>query len=139
MKIEDAKRLYAIGGESKDIALIYFSEDQLKERTLPKTWEEYEIGKVGLITHCPIPYGAYSAFYALAKLYLLKQEYNGDWVADWKDVHQNKWVIFLIRDEWKKESYYTTNYFLAFKSPELRDQFAAKFKELIVAAKPLLG
>ena len=139
MKIEDAKRLYAIGGESKEIALEYFNEDQLKERTLPKTWEEYEIGKVGIITHCPIPYGAYSAFYALAKLYLLKQEYNGDWVADFRDTNQAKFVLYLKADELNSDALYTTNHFLAFKSPELRDQFAANFADLIEAAKPLLG
>ena len=140
MKIEHAKALYAIGGESKDIALEYFNEDQLKERTLPKTWEDYiDLRRTVFGEEIVVATAVKSAFQALHKLYLLKQEYNGDWVADWKDVHQNKWVIFLIRDEWKKESYYTTNYFLAFKSPELRDQFAAKFKELIVAAKPLLG
>jgi hypothetical protein len=137
MKIEDAKRLYAIGGESKEIALEYFPE--LKERTLPKTWQEYEATLHEMFANVKAPREIAIALDNLVKIYLLKQEYNGDWVADWKDVHQNKWVIFLIRDEWKKEFYYTTNYFLAFKSPELRDQFAANFADLIEAAKPLLG
>lgn len=145
MKIEDAKRLYAIGGESKDIALIYFSEDQLKERTLPKTWEEYQenFNRVGderfAWTSGQVPFNAYSAFYALAKLYMLKQKYNGDWVADWKNENQNKWVLYFTEDQIMKDCYSISAYFLAFPTPELRDQFYANFADLIEAAKPLLG
>jgi len=131
MKIEDAKRLYAIGGESKDIALIYFSEDQLKERTLPKTWQEYEATLHEMFANVKAPREIAIALDNLVKLYLLKQEYNGGWVADYGNPKQEKFVIHL-HDVLPCR-------FLAFKSLSLGDQFAANFADLIEAAKPLLG
>ena len=138
MKIEDAKRLYAIGGESKDIALEYFPE--LKERTLPKTWEEFEAIRDVDNPKYWLSQEIADCMDALSKLYLLKQEYNGDWVADYEDETQIKHSILLKRNnQLSLISRYHVRTFLAFKSPELRDQFAANFKELIEAAKPLLG
>ena len=131
MKIEDAKRLYAIGGESKDIALIYFSEDQLKERTLPKTWQEYEATLHEMFANVKAPREIAIALDNLVKIYLLKQEYNGDWVADYNNLNQVKHVVKLYEC--------LPCRFLAFKSESLRDQFAANFADLIEAAKPLLG
>ena len=131
MKIEDAKRLYAIGGESKDIALIYFSEDQLKERTLPKTYYEYTKYKSTKWVSMAAPEDLRVTVEALIKLHILKQEYNGDWVADYGNPKQEKFVIHL-HDVLPCR-------FLAFKSLSLRDQFAANFADLIEAAKPLLG
>ena len=127
MKIEDAKRLYAIGGESKEIALEYFPE--LKERTLPKTFDELDDSFEWSVA--PVPLRVKDAFEALGKIYLLKQEYNGDWVADYGNPKQEKFVIHL-HDVLPCR-------FLAFKSLSLRDQFAANFADLIEAAKPLLG
>ena len=130
MKIEHAKRLYAIGGESKEIALEYFPE--LKERTLPKTWEDYiDLRRTVFGEEIVVATAVKSAFQALHKLYLLKQEYNGGWVADYGNPKQEKFVIHL-HDVLPCR-------FLAFKSLSLRDQFAANFKDLIEAAKPLLG
>ncbi len=131
MKIEHAKTLYAIGGESKEIALEYFPE--LKERTLPKTWEEYVISNKDTadITHIPVSTPIKPAMIALERLYLLKQEYNGDWVADYNNLNQVKHVVKLYE--------FLPCRFLAFKSLSLRDQFAANFADLIEAAKPLLG
>ena len=131
MKIEDAKRLYAIGGESKDIALSYFAEYRLKERTLPKTWQEYEATLHEMFANVKAPREIAIALDNLVKIYLLKQEYNGDWVADYGNPKQEKFVIHL-HDVLPCR-------FLAFKSESLRDQFAANFKQLIEAAKPLLG
>jgi len=139
MKIEDAKRLYAIGGESKDIALIYFSEDQLKERTLPKTWQEYEATLHEMFANVKAPREIAIAIDNLVKLYLLKQEYNGDWVADWKDLDQGKYVIAYTSGKIEHGFCWSSHAFLSFKSPELRDQFAANFGDIIEAAKPLLG
>ena len=137
MKIEDAKRLYAIGGESKEIALEYFPE--LKERTLPKTWEDYiDLRRTVFGEEIVVATAVKSAFQALHKLYLLKQEYNGDWVADWKG-SDNKYCIYFENNELTRQNFTDTHFFLAFKSRELCQEFAANFKDLIEAAKPLLG
>jgi len=133
MKIEHAKTLYAIGGESKDIALEYFSEDQLKERTLPKTWEEYEATLHEMFANVKAPREIAIALDNLVKLYLLKQEYNGDWVP--KGNWSNYWAVLVDHGNGVQ----LRSYFLLFKSPELRDQFAANFKDLIEAAKPFFG
>jgi len=133
LSLDHARILYRKDWESRDIALEYFSEDQLKERTLPKTWEEYEATLHEMFANVKAPREIAIALDNLVKLYLLKQEYNGDWVP--KGNWRNCWGVLVDRGNGVR----LRSYFLLFKSPELRDQFAANFKDLIEAAKPLLG
>lgn len=139
LSLDHARILYRKDWESRDIALEYFSEDQLKERQLPKTWEEYEATLHEMFANVKAPREIAIALDNLVKLYLLKQEYNGDWVADWKDLDQGKYVIAYTSGKIEHGFCWSSHAFLSFKSPELRDQFAANFGDIIEAAKPLLG
>ena len=139
LSIEQARELYALGGKAAEIAVELFPE--LRERKLPKTWEEYiDLRRTVYGEEIVVATAVKTAFQALHKLYLLKQEYNGGWVADYSDDNnQLKFVIYFQNHVLIKETYGDAQYFLAFKTAELRDEFAANFKELIEAAKPLLG
>ena len=41
LSLDKAKEFYEKGGEFKDLALSAFTEKELKEVKLPKTWEEF--------------------------------------------------------------------------------------------------
>lgn len=138
LSIEQARELYSLGGKSKEIAIEIFPE--LGERKLPKTWEEfYESNKPIHGDLIEVEIGIRPAFQALNQLYLLKQEYNGYWVADWADGNLPKSCLFFRNGFLVRNYVYTAQVFLVFKSDELCEQFEQNFKELIEAAKPLLG
>lgn len=78
------------------------------------------------------------AILALMQLIQLRNCYNGDWVPDWNDESGLKSVIVNNGGKFLRTHSITTNYVLAFKSEELRDQFLENFKDLIEIAKPLI-
>ena len=57
--------------------------------------------------------------------------YNGDWVADWNDDNQPKYVIYREIDKLEKETIYSLYVEIAFKSPEIRDIFFDKYQDLL--------
>ena len=139
LSIEQARELYGLGGKAAEIAVELFPE--IAERKLPKTWDQFAraIGRSIYTNTTTVPSDIKGAIDAICKLYMLKQEYNGDWVADWKDETQNKYCISFYNGEQEKNVFLAEHKFLAFKSSEIMGEFAANFKELIEAAKPLLG
>ena len=75
---------------------------------------------------------------ALAQLCQLRDRYNGGWKPDWESGNVKPSITFFegeIRpyDGWNFHSV------LAFRTTELRDEFAKNFADLIEKAKPLLG
>ena len=138
-----------------------------KKRKLPKSWKEYcatysinngeySIDEQGCI------YERYDsefrdtrsdkltfkdcataeAVLALCQLIQLRNAYNGDWVPDWKDLTEQKFVIeftALSDDFVTKKIKYQHASLLYFKSKELCDEFLRNFRPLIEKLKPLYG
>jgi hypothetical protein len=152
--IEQAKE-WLENDQLKEIALEAFPE--LKEKSLPKTWEE--LGTVsGFYTiensyirqavniKCTPSYINFfatkeqaEASIALAQLSQLKKVYNGDWEADWSECEKAKYVIYFCGNDIVKDKSWGTSIFLSFKSIEIRDLFLENFRELIEKAMPLMS
>lgn len=78
-----------------------------------------------------------SASIALAQLSQWMLLRNDNWVPDWK-ANTLKYSIRYFNDQIDKTSSYHSQYFLSFKSEEIRDKFLEDFEYLIVQAKSLL-
>ena len=122
----------------------------------PKSWEDlgeiegFYVGASSMVcisrTHCT-SYDYKNVFttaeqakasIALAQLSQLMKAYNGDWVPDWTNELESKYIIIFWADRIETHCFSATRQFLAFKTPELRDEFLKNFHELIMEAKPLL-
>lgn len=79
-----------------------------------------------------------NALFAQVKIYDLLKAYNGDWEADYTD-GTVKYVIYLNKNIWEKETNRFTNEFLTFKTEEARDHFLEHHIELLNQYKPLAG
>lgn len=144
------------------VAVVTFKEKELK---LPKSWEEFcemypikrgecYINEEGNIydrlvgdhrklvadkSTCPNR-ATVEAVLALCQLIQLRDCYNGDWVPDWKNAHENKYTIAFFKSELYEELYqHTASSPLFFKTKELRDKFLLYFRPLFEKLKPLYG
>ena len=144
------------------VAVVTFRQ---KERTLPKSWEEFcetctikegetfisqgskilefhgIAGRDALTDRNVLPDRSDAeAVLALCQLIQLRNAYNGDWVPDWANKNEKKFLIHV-------ESGNVTTYYwcilayspLYFKTEELRDEFMRNFRPLIEKLKPLYG
>lgn len=133
----------------------------LPEKGLPKTWKE--LGSISgywtdsyacilgvdtamITTEFDANKGVWptreeaEASIALAQLCQLRDRYNGGWKPNWG--RESREFKHCINIEWGKITsniWSTTQHVLAFKTPELRDEFMKNFADLIEKAKPLLG
>lgn len=139
-----------IGKVTVDVEVVNYDENVLLPKVLPKTWNELEfisgdvIDENSFIDHCDKIKAhdsnqnvfasntqAQSAL-AYAQLTQLMKAYNGDWVPDWNDVSQDKYVIDRVQNHCETNFHYTSFFcFLAFKTEELRDEFLKNFEPLI--------
>ena len=110
------------------------------EKELPNTWEEYLDNYCDNLTHeiheedwTQMP----DKYKALRKLELLRDCYNDGWRADWT-TDKVKYYIRFISSKALARSCSKRNFFLNFKTAELRDKFLENFKDIIEIAKPLL-
>jgi len=126
------------------------------DNKLPKTWEE--LGKVsghyidGNSFGWTVPdiktsnynkntfrtIAQAKASLALAQLSQLMFVYNEGWQPNWKDLYENKRCIAFRENYINILKTITTQCFLAFKTPKIRDKFLENFEDLILQAKPLL-
>ena len=143
------------------VAVVTFKK---KERKLPKSWEEfcemfpkkyveYFINAFSDIVQDEtedmrsnrdknlLPDRATAeAILALCQLIQLRNAYNGDWVPDWTDWNEKKYVIIFHKNNIAVESTSLVAFSpLYFKSEELRDEFLRNFRRLIEKLKPLYG
>lgn len=79
------------------------------------------------------------AVLALCQLVQLRNAYNGDWVPDWFDYHQTKYVINFVEKGIVMGDRTTCGELLYFENRELRDEFLKCFRPLIEKLKPLYG
>lgn len=143
-------------------AVVTFKE---KERKLPKTWEEFcdmfpaKAGEVTItgtsefstVTNermrikCAdrnlLPdHATAEAVLALCQLIQLRNCYNGDWVPDWEDNDEDKYMIYYYKNRCCEDVYQNTVVSpLYFKTQALRDEFLRCFRPLIEKLKPLYG
>lgn len=148
--LEEAKEIYGKSKEMDALLLANFSKEELTKKELPKNFSDlgniggYWINGIGVICEREVVKGesldcskprfatekqAKSAL-AMAQLSQLMKAYNGDWEPDWNS-NNTKYCIIRERDVVFKSDSMITYRFLAFKTPELRDEFLKNFKDLI--------
>ena len=132
-----------------------------KEKSLPKTWEEfcelYPIKKDECFietrsdivrANCKnrnscsdknvLPSGEKAeAILALCQLIQLRDCYNDGYKPDWKNPRQEKYTIYYNTNYPDKGTNCVSVRALAFKTKELRDEFLDNFKDLIEKLKSL--
>lgn len=149
---------YEIDKKKSTLENIVFKK---KEKTLPKTWEEFCVSnpikegevEINALSEKSVkkPRVRYSqadrnilpskelaeAMLALCQLIQLRECYNDGWKPDWTN-DNFKYCIYVSKNELYKEAILNYNRILAFKTKELRDKFYDNFKDLIEVAKMLL-
>jgi hypothetical protein len=138
----------------KDIALEAFPE--LKEKSLPKKWEELQIIKGFCNNSFSEIIEMYKAIFtemdrnvfvtkeqaeasiALAQLSQLRDVYRNGWVPNWKD-SKSKYCICFSNNLIDTTYFVGCMHFLSFQDKKTRDLFLKNFKELILKAKPLMS
>ena len=131
LSTEKAKELYGKDKVMDELLLANFTKEEL--RGLPESWEEYCRNKgrtIYAIDHC-VSIDFVRKQDAERKLYLLMKAYKGDWVADWGDNTERKYVIERRNNRIDNNSYFSAYNFLAFPNAELRDKFLNNFRDLI--------
>ena len=74
---------------------------------------------------------------ALSQLCQLRDAWNEEWKADWMN-GEMKYCIDIYQNKLEFDMFSSLRHVLNFKTPELRDNFAKVFKDLILQAVPLL-
>ena len=137
LSTEKARELFGKDKVMDELLLANFTKEELTK--LPESWEGYceMVGRPDNMADVqfvlPKKYSLSFIYKQQAerKLYLLMKEYNGDWVADWGDNGQIKYVIQMYSNSIDANCYYDAYKFLAFPTAELRDKFLNNFKDLI--------
>lgn len=156
LSLETAKQMYFSENQAlKAFALENYSKVELEKKKLPKTWEELDNYKGYYTDDCSkiiqhhgsepnmnknvfVTKEQAKASLRMAQLSQLMHVYNDGWVADWENTVTYKFTIEIFRECVYSSSYCETRRFLAFKTKQIRDEFAKNFKFLILEAKPLL-
>ena len=164
ISLEKAREWYNRGGEYKELALSAFSEEEIIENALPNTWQEfcnmypikedrkewfidadstlrYEYKGKRYINECknllPSKQAA-EQHRALIQLHQLRDCYRQDWVPDWNNGEQNKYVILYNSDNYIINLVWRSQRFLSFQSQDIARKFLENFKYLIETAGDLI-
>lgn len=150
--LETAKRWYEQGGEFKEMALSAFTEDELNP--VRNEWEDRIIAYGTKFVSGWYLWGnsvyketteentdrstfrtekqAKSALaYAQLTQLMALPEYNGDWVPDWNDDCDAKYIIRRVRNGIDTDYYSITHHHISFKSAEIRDKFLENNLDLL--------
>ena len=165
LTLEKAKEFYKKGGEFRDLALSAYTEEELIEIMLPKTWEEfcnnytvqkgeYFIDSNSIIRQVSLDNlrlpcrdsnllpnkQAAEAHLALIKLHQLRDCYRQGWKPDWKNNNLPKYCIYCVNKEQKFDigSFYERREFLSFQSRKLAEEFLNNFRDFILQAGDLI-
>lgn len=161
ISFEKAKEFYQKGGEFRNIALSIFTEEELTEVELPKTWEEFCENnpikeKECFIDDCcsiievegknhtrsssidrnilPSRETA-EAHLAYIQLHQLRNRYRQGWIPTRNHIH---YCIERNYDEIYTTEYESISRFLSFQSLEIAKKFLNNFKDLIEKAGDLI-
>lgn len=161
LTLDKAKEWYKQGGELKEVALQAFTENELTNDKLPKTWEEFcenypkgEQERTINTYSVSVSSGsghrdahtdknslpskeAAEAHLALMQLHQLRDCYRQGWVPDWEDSNR-KYGIGHCGASFDIDWYADTNCFLAFQTKELAEEFLVNFQDLIEKAGDLI-
>ena len=139
LSTEKAKELFGKDKVMDELLLANFTKEELTK--LPESWDEYcEMNTTAenaigfaykITTEILLSDKFLSKQYAERKLYLLMKEYNGEWVADWGDSEERKYIIDRTENNIKPYIFRTSYAFLAFPTADLRDKFLNNFRDLI--------
>jgi hypothetical protein len=137
----------------------------IKERKLPKTWEEFcemfpiktgecyindgsdlrkiknkQIFRFSASDRNVLPDSATAeAVLALCQLIQLRNCYNGDWAPNWTDDYYKFMIEFKGGEIYCSVCIHLSLSPLYFKTAELRDEFLRNFRPLVEKLKPLYG
>ena len=75
---------------------------------------------------------------AFVQLVELRDNWNEGWVADWCNINQEKFCIYIYENKPIIEIFYAMQITLSFKDEQTASEFFEQFKELIETAKELL-
>jgi len=154
ISLDKAKKLYGTNDVMDEMLLTVFSEKELIQKPLPKTWEEilhisgYYITNISTIEYykdinplneaekCIFPTSKHAkSALAMAQLSQLLLIYNDGWEPDWTQQTINdeniKYCICRYNDVIIRKEYQSRWSFLAFKSSEIREEFIENFSHLI--------
>jgi len=140
-----------------DFLLIGGYIEEIAEKVLPKTWGELEKisgwyvagdSSIQLIENTDteplkrnknvfFSHEEADAAVALAQLSQLRNIYNDGWKPDYKS-SSVKYAIYFADENFSVGTFNHASNFLTFKTAEIRDEFLANFRDLIMQAKPLL-
>ena len=158
---EKAKEFYKKGGELRDLALSAYTEEELIEIMLPKTWEEfcknYKVQKdeyfissnstiEGVLSKIRLPCKdsnllpnkqAAEAHLALMQLHQLRDCYRQGWKPDWT-IPKSNFAIFYMKGRYTVEEFIYSREFLTFQTREIASEFLTNFRELIEEAGDLI-
>lgn len=131
-----------------------------KEKTLPKTWEEFHTTHLKDYGYYINPYSNIDgvhrrssskddrnllpskeeaeAILALCQLIQLRDCYNDGWKPDWTDGAQRKYCISTFKKNFEVIEPIYSSHIMHFKTSELAKQFCENFNDLLEIAKPLL-
>ena len=137
LSLEKAREFYNKGGELREIALQAYRKDEIFERVMPKTWEEYlNIMYIDDIYKYQAAVGKFmydNACQAYSKLRYLREYYRQGWEPDWLNQAQPKYYI-LENDGLEIDKCYCSRKFLSFQTQELAEQFLENFHDIIIKA-----
>ena len=158
---EKAKEFYKKGGEFRDLALSAYTEEELIEIMLPKTWEEfcknYKVQKdeyfissnstiERVLSNIRLPCKdsnllpnkqAAEAHLALIKLHQLRDCYRQGWKPN-LTIPESIFAIFCTKGKYSVEEFIYSSEFLSFQSRKLAEEFLNNFRELILQAGDLI-
>lgn len=153
ISLEKAIEWYKQGGDLKEVALQAFSEEELKDKVFPKSWNEYNTkacyndnrfnaGSIpGSADYCHFATKEEAeAFVALGKLIQLRNEYwrlDNNWQPNWSN-RDMKFAIGYENNKIARDCFHFNSQILVFRTAELRDKFYENFKDLIEEAKMFL-
>lgn len=162
LTLEKAKEFYKKGGEFRDLALSAFTEEELQEKTLPNTWDEfcskygvqneYYISLDSIIKRAPLnnfrltcrdrnllpDKQAAEQHLALMQLHQLRDCYRQGWEPDWLDDENKYCIVYNSVYNYSISINKSTRVFLSFQSREIAQLFLDNFRNLIEEAGDLI-
>ena len=142
LSLSTARDWYNEGGTKREIALYLFNESELLVR--PKSWEQYK-SVSGFREDIPMSCGVLypdphastreiQTIEALLRLIAYRKVWVGDWIPDWDDQSQKKYVIRYNERQFKIYETFVSAGLLSFSTFTMADEFRSAFKEDLCTA-----
>ncbi len=148
MTIEQAKDLFKSNPEFRNTILSVFTDDELGIDNFPKTFESLKVingcymdsmAHIEFMENLNCYWGNKNVFptekhaksaLAFAQLSQLAARVNGDWIPDWDDMCENKYVVQHVGGLLKVQYYGTLVHHIVFKTKELAEKSLQYHRQL---------